>query len=459
VRHLEAVPGGSSPHETALIEFLLDPHLLRTISDDEYRQRIDEIAAAFSVLSSDVAAAVISEAAAKHPDWGVRRQAVVALDRFVGEAWARNAICAATHDDVDWVAFTAIQLAGQHRIREAVKHLILISGWPSNFSRPTFARKPVGCGAAFTKQALWRIFGTKNPDTLRRMEDDAFAQDRQRVESLRREPDLEDTVLVHGGPFIAGATRAPIGPFQMDESDNPLRVQELPAFHIDRVCVTNERYQRFLTDAAANHEYCHPDEAPGKDHTPAHRRDRRFNDPALPVVGVDWYDGYAFARWAGGSLPSEDQWEKAARGRDGRTYPWGDEWDPAKANWVASAYGSEPSTLEALEALLTSTTPDWPRAPVAPADSYPEGASPYGALNMAGNVWELTRTNYFTHEDMAPFFRSRSATQFLHRPEAFHVLRGGTWTSPPVCLTAFFRGKDLITDRHNEVGFRCVYPA
>lgn len=70
----------------------------------------------------------------------------------------------------------------------------------------------------------------------------------------------------------------------------------------------------------------------------------------------------------------------------------------------------------------------------------------------------MTRTNFYSRDDLDPFFRGRRPVEFLNRKEAFHVLRGGTWTSPPVCLTTFFRGKDLLTDRHSEVGFRCVYP-
>jgi gamma-glutamyl hercynylcysteine S-oxide synthase len=77
---------------------------------------------------------------------------------------------------------------------------------------------------------------------------------------------------------------------------------------------------------------------------------------------------------------------------------------------------------------------------------------------MSGNVWEITRTNYYGRRDMDPFFRGRQPVEFMNRREAFHVLRGGTWTSPPVCLATWYRGKDLLTDKHNEVGFRCVYP-
>jgi gamma-glutamyl hercynylcysteine S-oxide synthase len=445
-----------------LFDDLLNASVLSALDDRAYADRLGEWEKVLSQSAdSDELVSELCELAVDHADWNVRRIAVQTLAaRFTGSAAAREAICAATHDDVDWVAFTAIRAAGEHRLPEAVEHMIRISGWPSNFSKPAYARKPVGCGAAFTKRALWNFFGSRDPDELRELEDRHFADKHAAIAAARRERDLRDAVLVPPGPFIAGANAQAVGPFQMDDTDNPLRVVELPAFFIDRTTVTNARYAEFLADAQGSTEFAHPDEPEGKDYTPAHWRDPRFNDPSFPVVGVDWYDCYAFARWAGGRLPSEDEWEKAARGTDARTYPWGNRWDPARAQCVLSAYEiDELNNLEELEELLVRTTMEWPRNPVLPADSLPEGASPYGLLHMSGNVWEITRTNFFSRKDMSPFFKGRKGSQFMNRPEAFHVLRGGTWTSPPVCLTTFYRGKDLLTDRHNEVGFRCVYGA
>ncbi|HEU5472937.1 MAG TPA: SUMF1/EgtB/PvdO family nonheme iron enzyme [Actinophytocola sp.] len=445
-----------------MFDDLLEPSALAVLDDRGYVDRLRALEKAFGQRTeSDELVEELCELAVGHADWNVRRIAVQTLaDRFTGSAAARAAICSATHDDVDWVAFTAIRAAGEHRLPEAVEHMIRISGWPSNFSKPGYSRKPVGCGAAFAKRALWNYFGSRDPDELRKLEDRHFADKHAAVAAARRPRDLRDAVLVPAGPFIAGANVHEVGPFQMDSSDNPLRVVELPAFHIDRTTVTNARYAEFLADAMGSTEFAHPDEPPGKDYTPTHWRDPRFNDPSFPVVGVDWYDAWAFARWAGGRLPSEDEWEKAARGTDGRTYPWGNEWDRDKAQSVLSAYDREElRDLSELEELLVRTTLEWPRNPVLAADALPAGASPYGARNMAGNVWELTRSNFFTRKDMAPFFKGRRGPEFMNRPEAFHVLRGGTWTSPPVCLTTFYRGKDLLTDRHNEVGFRCVYEA
>lgn len=445
-----------------MLNDLVDLAVLSDLDDQDYAERMRDLEKAIGDRSDPEGVEhELCSLAVEHGDWNVRRIAVCALaEHFTASEAARAAICAATHDDVDWVAFTAIKAAGEHRFPEAVQHLIRISGWPSNFSRPEYARKPVGCGAAFTKQALWRFFGSRDPGELRTLEDQHFADMHSAIAAARRDRDLRDVVPVPAGPFIAGANSREVGPFLMDSTDNPLRVVELPAFYIDRTAVTNARYAEFLAAANDSRRFAHPDQPEGKDYTPAHWRDPRFNDPSYPVVGVDWYDAWAFARWAGGRLPSEEEWEKAARGTDARVYPWGNTWDRARARSVLDAYEvDELSDLAELEELLVRTTMDWPPHPVVAADAYPDGASPCGALNMAGNVWEITRTNFYSRSDMAPFFKGRKGPEFMNRPEAFHVLRGGTWTSPPVCLTVFYRGKDLLTDRHNEVGFRCVYDA
>lgn len=394
-----------------------------------------------------------------HGEWRVRLLCLELLaEHFIGEAAAVRAIGRGTHDPVDWVAFTAIRLAGRHSLRPLVPDLIKISGWPSNFTREDFLRKPVGLGAAFTKHALLKILGATEPGELRRLEDELFAPWRTRVEGRRRGDGPADVVIVPAGPFAAGSTSRGDNPFRLDDTDNPLGEIDLPAFRIDRTAVTNARYSAFLEDAEGTDEFDHPDQAPGKGHVPAYWDDPRFNDPALPVVGIDWYDAWAFARWAGGALPSEHEWEKAARGGDGRTYPWGEGVNPDVCNYVERSFGRKVADLREWERLLLSVTlDDLPDDALLPADDLPAGASPYGVLQMSGNVWEMTRTNFFTRGDMDPFFKGREPAEFVNRKDAFHVLRGGAWTSPPPCLTTHYRGRDLITDRHSEVGFRCVY--
>ena len=442
------------------------PTVEQSTTDARYWAQVERVVSVLDgwadddVHASDVISA-LDEVTRDHSEWAVRAAALRVLGtRFSGHESAARSIAAATHDRVDWVAFTALQVIHEHRIRTAVPDLVRISGFPSNFTKPRYARKPVGCGAAFTKRALIHIFGSEEPGELRRLEDEFFGIAHPTATAPQRREPPEGAVLVLGGPFHAGSDDTRMGPFQMKEGDNPSRLLTLPDFWIDRTTVTNARYRRFLDDIGTSTECDHPDQQPGRSHRPAHDHDRRFNRPDLPVVGIDWYDAWSFCRWAGGMLPSEHEWEKAARGTDGRRFPWGDEWDTSLVNYVERSYGRKVYDLPELESLLVETTSDSvPADPVLPADCLPGGASPYGALQMSGNVWELTRTNYFTSEDMDPFFRGRHPQEFMNRKDAFHVLRGGTWTSPPVCLTTYYRGKDLITDQHNEVGFRCMYRA
>jgi formylglycine-generating enzyme required for sulfatase activity len=134
----------------------------------------------------------------------------------------------------------------------------------------------------------------------------------------------------------------PAGDFEFGEKK--VHVNQ-PAFYIDKTVVTNARYAEFCNATGRT--------LPNK--FPADK-------PNFPVVNVTVLDAHAFATWAGKRLPTAKEWEKAARGTDGRAFPWGNDKDDTKAN-----VGTQ--KLE-------------------PADSHPEGASPYGALNMVGNVWQ-----------------------------------------------------------------------
>lgn len=165
-------------------------------------------------------------------------------------------------------------------------------------------------------------------------------------------------------------------------------------YRLDRTEVTNKAYRLFLSATHDDpHRYCHPDEPAGKNHLPRYwKKDwqpellrrlaaadiapfdlRTFRAPYKPVVGVDWWDAFSYSRWAGKRLPTRAEWTKAAGGPDGRRWPWGDDWDPKRAN-IADQINGEGDG----------------RAHAGMVTAFPRGVSVYGNLNMAGNVAEWT---------------------------------------------------------------------
>jgi formylglycine-generating enzyme required for sulfatase activity len=200
-----------------------------------------------------------------------------------------------------------------------------------------------------------------------------------------------------------------------EDDEKPRHRVTLDGFYIDTYEVTNALYQKFMS-------------ASGRA-APEYWNDSKFNGPRQPVVGVSWHDADAYCTWAKKRLPAEAEWEKAARGTDGRKYPWGEQRDASRANSNESGRGK---TVD--------------------VGSYPRGVSPDGALDMAGNVWEWVADwhgkDYYRK---GPDRNLQGPATGTHR-----VLRGGSWLSNPINLRSAYRDSDTPGSRFHFIGFRCA---
>ena len=228
------------------------------------------------------------------------------------------------------------------------------------------------------------------------------------------EPPPPGMVFVPAGEFLMGSDDA-----TADPDERPLQRVFVPAFYIDRFEVTNRRYREFKTD----HRY-----SPGEDD--------------LPVTLVLKRDAEDFCRRAGRRLPTNAEWEKAARGTDGRVYPWGNEFQAGRAN--VSLRGSEKVGVVCKLPSATAGTHTKRRG-----GSFPSGASPYGCEDMAGNVWEWVSDSWM---DKDVFGRPKAGT-------GRGIIRGGAHGySPLLARTSYQAFEDTATTCH-DVGFRCAMDA
>jgi len=201
---------------------------------------------------------------------------------------------------------------------------------------------------------------------------------------------------------------------------------KLPLFYLDAYETTNAEYARFLEDIAEGGAaaYEHPAQpAAKKGHVPLDWQELSTAHPNHPVVGVDWYDAWAYAQWCGKRLPTEVEWEKAARGTDGYKYPWGNLWRNGLCN-------SHPAVVASPEDVPTSVTR---------VGSFPAGNSPYGCADLAGNAREWT-----------------TAAGGGSASNAVSPVRGGSYKDPAAfCTTTTRLGIDRLT-RDQRTGFRCA---
>lgn len=245
-----------------------------------------------------------------------------------------------------------------------------------------------------------------------------------------------------------------------DPDERPVHPVTLRAFRIDLTEVTVEDY-----GTCADAGLCRP--MPRTAAWPGIRDDeRRFFSAACngatpgrrnhPANCVDWNDARSYCAFRGGRLPTEAEWEYAARGRRGQPFPWG---DAAPSPALANAVGLEAVTEWArrgrtdAEPLYRDGTDGY--ADTAPVGTYPQGASPFGVLDMAGNVWEWVEDAY-----AASYADASNRGEAHEAPDAARVFRGGGYTSDRVSwLQATNRASAPQTYRSPDIGFRCAYPS
>ena len=228
-------------------------------------------------------------------------------------------------------------------------------------------------------------------------------------------------VLVPAGEFTMGSTEG-------SDDEKPAHRVSLDAYYIDKYEVTVGQYAKFLEARGVNG----PPMWTTMDQPPHQKR---------PVVNVDWSDASTYCEWAGKRLPTEAEWEKAARGTDGRTYPWGNEPpDLGRANYGREKWNNH--------------------AALVPVGQLEDGKSPYGIYDLAGNVWEWVSDWY------DPDYYTTSPLQNPKGPEngKYRVLRGGSWDLAPENLRSARRDFNLPlapdydspSYRNFNSGFRCA---
>ncbi len=223
---------------------------------------------------------------------------------------------------------------------------------------------------------------------------------------------------------IGQMVRIPAGEFLYGDEK---KEHSLSEYYIDVYPVTNAEYKNFVEAGGYDNKDNWTEKGWSLIQTVGHQKPRFWEDkeygasnrPDHPVVGISWYEAWAYAKWAGKRLPTELECEKAARGVDGRKYPWGDTFDSSRCNTNESKIGS-----------TTSVT------------RYEAGKTPYGCYDMAGNVWEWTSTLWRGGEDP--------------NAEGSRVLRGGSWFNTAENARTSNRFRLDPVSRSNYFGFRCA---
>ena len=229
-----------------------------------------------------------------------------------------------------------------------------------------------------------------------------------------------DMVLIPAGEFTMGDNTRYNWTFMLAYNiyDGPEHVVYLDAYYIDRYEVTNEQYKKFAEETGYRMPRCW--------------NDARFNRPNYPIVGITWDDAVAYVKWAGKRLPTEAEWEKAARGTDKRLWPWGNKFNKYKCNvWESGEDG------------LRATKP---------VGSYENGKSPYGCYDMAGNIWEWCADYY----DQNYYYVSPSKNPQGAETGQQRVIRGGGLLYFGHYARCAARYRVPPYAQSPQIGFRCA---
>ncbi|MBM4430297.1 MAG: TIR domain-containing protein [Chloroflexi bacterium] len=233
------------------------------------------------------------------------------------------------------------------------------------------------------------------------------------------EPEM---ILIPTGEFLMGSD--PSADKSAQDEEQPQHTLHLTGYYLAKTPVTNAQYAAFVQSG-----YRAPRHWEGWQQPPGTKEDH-------PVVYVSWHDARAYCHWLAEvtgkpyRLPSEAEWEKGARGTDGRIYPWGNRWDAKRCNTAKHGPGDTTSV-----------------------GAYPQGSSPYGLLEMVGNVWEWCSTLYLDYP-----YQSDDGREDLEA-DGDRVLRGGSYSNSQYSARCAYRVRDRADARISRIGFRVAASA
>jgi formylglycine-generating enzyme required for sulfatase activity len=253
-------------------------------------------------------------------------------------------------------------------------------------------------------------------------------------------------ILIPGGQFQMGGVPEdveafPDGQLLTFHAERPVHSVTLSTYYIDKHEVTTAQYRNFL-EAVADGEtaWDHPDQPADRGHEPRYITDDLDGDDQ-PAVGLNWYDAYAYCKWAGKRLPTEAEWEFAARGSDGvRKYPWGQGNPDAEGIWWANYH---PRVGRGADGHRWS----------APVGSYPDGVSPFGLMDMAGNAEEWVQDWYSIN-----YYRLTEGAEDPPGPLKGQkkVIKGGSYETPVHQIRIAMRHYGRPHDKGPRLGVRCA---